>query len=278
MEMDEENEDKNITKAKKFVDAYYSVKSGELKFDELSHADLFALTLTQETWAEIRDLINRQIEQRKEKGDKDYLERKQKEIENYFLEKFSEEFIQENFTYLPAKQKAVMKGKLQSYMLRTDYLTAQNIVSNFLDERWRNEYVFKDKTKFTIFDYFSFGWTVLVNIITIIVVFILFGKAGTPFEQIILAILAIIFVSINFMNAKSSQSYAHSFFFLWSQFKHIRRKLLNEQISFDDEEDESDELQSAEKSIKKATVTFWINSGFGSVVYFIALYKLISAL
>jgi uncharacterized protein YqeY len=82
----------NDTRAERFVNNFYRVKRGDLSDKELEELDSKFITSPKE-WAEVREMINQEIEQINGKSKKDYLNVTKKQVENFFLDKLSNEFI-----------------------------------------------------------------------------------------------------------------------------------------------------------------------------------------
>ncbi|MGZ5448405.1 MAG: hypothetical protein ACXW5U_09830 [Thermoanaerobaculia bacterium] len=114
-------------------------------------------------------------------------------------------------------------------------------------------------------------WTVALNLFSIVVVIAMFDVAETRFETIVVAGLALIYLTvvsshmaIGRMNVESARANL-------AQFARLCR-LLN-----DSEADYYEEAVTENKrEIAKATVRFHINFVFNGLIWFIALFKLVT--
>lgn len=121
--------------------------------------------------------------------------------------------------------------------------------------------------------YFSYGWTVLINLIALIVIISLFTDTYNTFEKRVYAILVLIYLSIQgFING---YSFTHTKFAqaLDFEFKRIRRLLKNEPDEFELEKE-----MEARKKVNTAGVKIVINGIFLVIAYIIAVLNLFNSL
>ena len=149
----------------------------------------------------------------------------------------------------------------------------------------------------------SIVWKVIINIITVAVVLGIFSIASSKFETIVLAVLVLIYLSLGTFTAIWGLHQIEFSEALDNEFKAIKNlinlknsdnteinKRMLDDISYDlpiktpDEykkEIENDEKEiRTERAEKKKTlmIKFYINAGFMTITYIIALYNLLTAL
>ncbi len=136
-------------------------------------------------------------------------------------------------------------------------------------------------------------WKVITNIITIAVVLGIFSIASSKFETIVLAVLVLIYLSITGFStiwALRQIEFAEA---LDNEFKGIKQLLnknaINEFNKINDlldnpiekpeiDEYEKEAIEARAESKKTLMIKFYINAGFQTLIYIIALYNLLTAL
>jgi hypothetical protein len=116
-------------------------------------------------------------------------------------------------------------------------------------------------------------WAVLVNLIAVGVILAMFGVAETRFETVVVSALTLIYITTtsafmvqNRMTAQLAQS--------WSAGLAHLAKLLN-----DPESQVLDEaLKETADKLRKGTVRFYIHLAFHTLVWGLALWKLVGAI
>jgi len=133
------------------------------------------------------------------------------------------------------------------------------------------------KIKSSKLSYLGYAWTIIVNIITIIIVIAIFNSTYNSFESIIICIAILIYINlITFSSLWGWQKQIELFAFN-EEFKKIRL-LLKEKINEDDDEYEKEKLEKAKSQFKKQQVKFYINIVFAFIIYTITILKLLGSL
>jgi predicted nucleic acid-binding Zn ribbon protein len=121
--------------------------------------------------------------------------------------------------------------------------------------------------------YLSYAWTVIINLITVGVVFAIYGSVYASFETIVVSLLILIYLSLQGSSMIYSTTTAETAFALDAEFKRIRKLLKDEPDEY-----ENEKVQEAKKKVDKAMVKMYINAGFLLIIYLIALFHLFGAL
>lgn len=116
-------------------------------------------------------------------------------------------------------------------------------------------------------------WTVIVNLITVVVVFAIYGSIYGDFETTVVSLLILIYLSIQSFSMLQGKTIAENACAFDSEFKRIR-ELLNANPT----DEEAEEVQSARKKFEKSMTKMAINSTFVVIMYLIALFNLLGAL
>jgi hypothetical protein len=131
----------------------------------------------------------------------------------------------------------------------------------------------KEEKKTDVWKWFGYGWTVIVNLITLGVVVAIYSNIYDSFEIITVSLLILIYLSIQSITMIYGKTTIETVFAYDSEFKRIR-KLLREQP----DEYEEEEIQVAKKKVGKAMVKMYTNGSFIFIIYLIALWNLFSTL
>ena len=140
----------------------------------------------------------------------------------------------------------------------------------------------------------KYVWTIIVNIITLIIACEIFSVANDSFESVVLAVLVLIYLSIEVFMELYGLSQLE-FLTAFSEELKIIKGLITKQTSraeliqgantideimaIPQETDEDKEArQAVEKKKNTAMIKFYINIAFQCVIYFIALYNLVKAI
>ena len=119
----------------------------------------------------------------------------------------------------------------------------------------------------------GYTWTIIVNLITIGVVFAIYDNVYASFEVIVVSLLILIYLSFKSFSMIYGKIITENAFAIDNEFKRIR-KLLKEEP----DEYEMEEIQEAKKKVDKAMVKMYINAGFLFIIYLITLFQLFGAL
>lgn len=119
----------------------------------------------------------------------------------------------------------------------------------------------------------KYGWTIIINIISIFIIILLLGKADTNFEKIVISFLILIYVTITSSLASNSFAKLKIVESFSREFKQIRLLLNDVESEYDKEQ----EAEMAER-IKENENIFWINAIFNFIMYLIIVVNLLSAL
>jgi len=130
-----------------------------------------------------------------------------------------------------------------------------------------------EKKKKKNLKWLSYIWTVIVNLITVGVVFAIYGSLYDSFEIIVVSLLIVIYLSFQSFSMIYSKITAETAFALDGEFKRIRKLLKNEPTEY-----ENEEILDAKKKVEKSTIKIYINGAFILINYIIALIHLLGAL
>lgn len=119
----------------------------------------------------------------------------------------------------------------------------------------------------------SYAWTVIVNLITIGVVFAIYDNVYASFEIIVVSLLILIYLSFQSFSMIYGKITTANAFILDGEFKRIRKLLKDEPDEY-----EVEEIQEAKKKVDKAMIKMYINAGFLFIIYLITLFQLFGAL
>ncbi len=127
--------------------------------------------------------------------------------------------------------------------------------------------------KKSYWEYLGYVWAVIANLITIGVVFAIYGSVYASFEIIVISLLILIYLSFQGFSMIYGKTTAETTFALDAEFKRIRRLLKDEPNEY-----ETEEIQEAKKKVDKAMVKMYINAGFIFIIYLIVLFYLFDTL
>ena len=129
------------------------------------------------------------------------------------------------------------------------------------------------KTKKKFFRWLSYGWTIIINLVTIGVVLAIYDNLYDDFEIIAVSLLILIYLSLQTYIITFGKATASTVFALDGEFKRLR-KLLNDES----DEYEEEEIRKAKKKLDVAEIKMYINGVFLFIIYLIALFNLFGAL
>ncbi|HRY62972.1 MAG TPA: hypothetical protein P5056_04365 [Candidatus Paceibacterota bacterium] len=151
--------------------------------------------------------------------------------------------------------------------------------------------------------YASYAWLVIKNIIVLLIAFLLYSKANTSFEIIIVSLLLIIFthaissssvlaLGVWELSIKSSKQFLHILQILkrhdreYEGLKEIREKALLENKDYFsgieklyyEDEDTKEGMKEQEALHKELTIKSYITETFVFLIYALAVWKIIATL
>lgn len=138
-------------------------------------------------------------------------------------------------------------------------------------KQWISEFNWKSRWEM-IKPFLSYWWTILINIITLIIAIGILNSTYADYEKIVLSMLVIIYLYIISFSSAWGLSKTQELLWLNDEFRKIR-KLLNI-----NEEDESEDIQKFRDNQKKTQYKFYINGGFNFIIYVIAIFTIIWSL
>ena len=125
--------------------------------------------------------------------------------------------------------------------------------------------------------YLPYIWTVVTNLIALLIVFAIFDAVYGSFETIILSLLVLIYISLVSLAGGFGQTKMREILVTNQEFKRLRR-LLKEEQSEDEVLDENEDVENAKAQMKKVQAKFYINSGFNLFIFTIAIINLLGSL
>lgn len=120
--------------------------------------------------------------------------------------------------------------------------------------------------------YFKYIWTVLFNVIVLLIVLAIFNSTYIQFERIVFAMLIGIYVTLTHFASTWGKATAEIALAHGGEFQKIA-EILGKDVSIDKEI-----LEETRDSLKPVMIKYWINAGFSSIISLIAIYNLIIAL
>lgn len=123
----------------------------------------------------------------------------------------------------------------------------------------------------------SYGWTVLINIITIAVVISIFDAIYGTFETIVCSLLVLIYVNLSSFGAIYGQSTTKRILMDHARFKRLRT-LLKEEPDPNEVAFEADDEESVKVEAKKSEIKFYINTVFNFLIYIIAIVNIFDSI
>lgn len=133
--------------------------------------------------------------------------------------------------------------------------------------------IYANKEDKNYWQWFTYAWTVIINLITIGVVLAIYDNVYASFEIIVVSLLILIYLSFQSFSMVYGKAATETVFAIHGEFKRIR-KLLKD----DPDEYEVEEIQETKKKADKAMIKMYINTAFLFIIYLIALFQLFDAL
>jgi hypothetical protein len=126
----------------------------------------------------------------------------------------------------------------------------------------------------------KYAWAVLRNLIVLGIAIAIFLKADSDYEKIVFSLLVMIYLGIESFRLGVGIASATAFFFVSKELLDIKKLLKETDISdtaltsaFSEEK-----ITKEEKEMNKAWIKFYIETGFISIIFFIALWNLLKGL
>lgn len=121
--------------------------------------------------------------------------------------------------------------------------------------------------------YFGYAWTVIVNLITVVIVFAIYGNVYASVDTIVVSLLILIYLSIQSFSMIYGKTTIETAFALDLEFKRIRRLL-----KYESNEEETEEIQEVKNKVNKAMVKMYIKASFILIIYIITIFNLLGVL
>jgi len=253
--------------AKEFVHTYFRKVRYGLFSDE--HVGLLS---DKAEWAEIKRLFDAEEKARHERY---LIHEKKQRIEDHVAKELLEEFIiKKHFPNANWKDKSFLVeeikeefNKYDSYDLTyaVDYLT--NILKLGLPgvrKRRRRAGKYWSRS-------IRHGWTVVVNIIAIVVTLAVYQTATDTFQTLAFSLL--IYLRVVTFSQGWGQIHTQYLLGIDAEFERLRRLLGDRQQSY-----EKEQIEEARKRTSRETVDFVINAICGAILYLIVVWKMFSAI
>jgi hypothetical protein len=123
----------------------------------------------------------------------------------------------------------------------------------------------------------TYGWTVLINLITLFIVFAIFEVVYGSFETIVCSLLILIFINLASFTAGYSQMTTKRIFMDHARYKKLRN-LMQQHEDPNEMAAEADDEEKANITAKKNEVRFYINSVFNFIIYITAVFNILNSL
>jgi hypothetical protein len=114
-------------------------------------------------------------------------------------------------------------------------------------------------------------WSIIVNIVWLILAVHLFNLMASQAEVILLAVLILLFVQVRFSQVGAFEVFLKG----QRQFRHLL-KLLRDPLLQD--QNTLQELEEEDNTLRKTRINMYITLGFLSLLFFIALWKIVNAI
>jgi len=134
----------------------------------------------------------------------------------------------------------------------------------------------KHKKKWGEGGYGGYFWEAIVGIVRLVIVISIFTVAQSKFQTVVFALLVLTYYAVYSNSLAHFQSRTRMAFGIDGQFKLIRR-LQKEEISKDDRELNHENEQELANTFTLQNIRYWIQMGFFSLIWLVAMWKLLSA-
>jgi len=123
--------------------------------------------------------------------------------------------------------------------------------------------------------YLSYTWTIITNIIVLIIINAIYESTYNQSEIITYSLLILIYITITSYFSMHFYLKTEEFFSLNNEFRKIRNL-----IEYNDEEniEEKEIIEEKQKEWSKNKTKYWINNVFNFIIFIIVVIKLIDAL
>ena len=130
----------------------------------------------------------------------------------------------------------------------------------------------KDSLIFRAWGWWKIIWTVIRNLLYMLLILLAFDKASTAFERLVLCFLVLIYQSVTWALTTQVRLVVEEAF--------SNKRLLLTILKRGGEETEADEvaIREAEENYVKQNKIYYINLGGSLIVYFIVLWKVFTTL
>ncbi len=125
-----------------------------------------------------------------------------------------------------------------------------------------------------IFKIISYSWKIFISLIILLFYLGILGKVEGSFQVIVVSLLVIIYVSMQSYFASFGHFQAKHNLALFSEFTEIKKLFKNPEKDYSGDDEI---LENSQKEIKAMEAKYWINAVCNSIIYFFALFHLISA-
>ena len=123
--------------------------------------------------------------------------------------------------------------------------------------------------------FLSYGWTVFVNILTVIIAIGIFNAFYGNFEKIVSSLLVLIYLNLNFFSSVWGYQKMQELFALNDEFKELKVLLKKSHQENEENEYENEKINEAKMKFKRQQIKFYINSIFAFIIYLMAIVNLI---
>lgn len=123
----------------------------------------------------------------------------------------------------------------------------------------------------------AYGWTVLINLITLLVVFAIFSVVYGSFETIVCSLLILIYVNLATFSSVYGLMTTKRVLMDHARYKKLR-DLIQENPDANEAAAEADDEETANIEAKKSEIKFYINGVFHFIFYIVAIFNILGSL
>jgi hypothetical protein len=175
------------------------------------------------------------------------------------------------------QEKAALRNKLKQALEQIDVLVEDgngtDDIAEVVQQVLEGKYVPEKKKGRNFKKYWSYIWTIGVDVISLFVLFAIYNSTDDNQQRLILSILMLIYLAIRTLGMGIGWSILQGFVSLDEQFRHLRA-LLNEEPSGIEKE----KAKNTEKALSEWTIKSFINGTFLTIAYLATIWILLSSL
>src|SRR5262245_37101990 len=255
--------------AKEFVETYFrKVKYGLLEDDDF---DYIGGTWDKEQWHKTKELLEIEEAKRRERW---LVHENRKHTEDRLADQLLDGLIEKHLPKADWKEKAFFKQEIKEEFEKYDSYDldpATNYIRELLKSGLQGIRHRRRASKHYWKRSFRHGWTVVKNIIAVVLALIIYDAASTKFETFAFSLLILIYLRVVLFSSAWTIQNSQNLLALDREFKRLRRLLGDKETH-----DERDVVIEGRKRVDMDLVDLYITGGFGSLLFLIVLSRIYS--